>query len=222
MHLPIKGQRLISTSDYRDTPEDGYPFFLFDPEDGGLMFFRTAEIRDAIAEQAISEYCTQNDGWSEEVSRVCVGEVSHVTQMTNVETRPVREDFDTDEAFEEAEEEWNGGDFDETCTFELKPREGGTADYVSRLPADWRVDSSLKTWFPITAEELERARAQVDTLAAALRYARSNLRHAEHCHSNKPMVPPQGFNRYACDCGCDAARNLATDALAGLQRETPA
>ncbi|MGC8519782.1 MAG: hypothetical protein ACP5P4_14865, partial [Steroidobacteraceae bacterium] len=28
--------------------------------------------------------------------------------------------------------------------------------YLKTLPADWHQDSSLATWFPITAEELER------------------------------------------------------------------
>ena len=29
------------------------------------------------------------------------------------------------------------------------------------LPADWEIDCSLKTWFPLTAEELERLRSEI-------------------------------------------------------------
>src|SRR5690606_9397861 len=31
---------------------------------------------------------------------------------------------------------------------------------IACLPADWREDSSLETWFPITAEEIESLRTE--------------------------------------------------------------
>jgi hypothetical protein len=37
-------------------------------------------------------------------------------------------------------------------------------DYKSKLPADWFEDSSLETWFPLTAEELKRAKQERDEL----------------------------------------------------------
>ena len=34
--------------------------------------------------------------------------------------------------------------------------------YIVSLPADWHENSSLETWFPITAEILKRAEAEAD------------------------------------------------------------
>jgi hypothetical protein len=112
--------KLIGTSDWRKTPSSEYRFFLYDPEGDGLMFFKAAEIRDAIAAEGIRLYCN-GDGWSEEVGCVCAGEVTARAQATNVQKKPTRDEFETEEAFEDALEEWPGGDFDETCTFELLP-----------------------------------------------------------------------------------------------------
>jgi hypothetical protein len=35
---------------------------------------------------------------------------------------------------------------------------------LATLPAVWREDSSLETWFPLTAEELKRLRAELARL----------------------------------------------------------
>ena len=61
---------------------------------------------------------------------------------------------------------------------------------------------------------LKQMETERDRLVEALREARVHLRHAVHCRSNQSMVPPQGFNRYPCDCGIDYAREVATAALA--------
>lgn len=42
-------------------------------------------------------------------------------------------------------------------------------DYIDYLPANWCEDSSLETWFPLTAEELKRTKAEKDALEGALR-----------------------------------------------------
>lgn len=112
--------KVTATSDCRHTPNSEYRFFLYDPEDMGLMFYRSAEVRDQVAAHNIAQYC-DGDGWSEEVVHVCVGEVTARAMKTNVETKPQRSDFDSEEDYEDAMEEWPGGDFDETCNFELLP-----------------------------------------------------------------------------------------------------
>ena len=38
----------------------------------------------------------------------------------------------------------------------------------ANLPADWNQDSSLETWFPLTAEELKRKTERIATLTAQL------------------------------------------------------
>ncbi len=113
--------KLIATSDWRKTPSLEYRFFLYDPEGDGLMFFKSAETRDAIAARSISWYCTTNDGWSEEVANVCAGEVTKSAQQANVEKRPERSEFACESDYDDAMEEWPGGDFDSTCTYELLP-----------------------------------------------------------------------------------------------------
>jgi hypothetical protein len=112
--------RLISTSDYRSTPAQEYRFFLYDPEDGGMMFFKSAEIRDQIAAANIAQYC-DGDGWSEEVGCVCGGEVTSLATKTDVRTKPGRGEFESDEDFEDAMDEWPSNDFDEICSYELRP-----------------------------------------------------------------------------------------------------
>jgi len=37
------------------------------------------------------------------------------------------------------------------------PTTGSAPEYIATLPSDWHVDSSLATWFPLTAKELESA-----------------------------------------------------------------
>jgi hypothetical protein len=39
-------------------------------------------------------------------------------------------------------------------------------DRAGNLPANWKEDSSLETWFPLTAEELARTKAELATLRA--------------------------------------------------------
>ncbi len=46
-------------------------------------------------------------------------------------------------------------------------------DERNRLPANWWEDSSLATWFPLTAESVERDRRIIEALTEALFDARS-------------------------------------------------
>lgn len=57
-----------------------------------------------------------------------------------------------------------------------KARCGGPAmcrecarDYINALPGNWLTDSSLETWFPLTAEEFERTKTERDRLRQALK-----------------------------------------------------
>jgi len=51
--------------------------------------------------------------------------------------------------------------------------------YLKTLPANWHEDSSLATWFPITAEEIKRLRARIAELEKALREVREHVRDLE-------------------------------------------
>jgi hypothetical protein len=73
------------------------------------------------------------------------------------------------------------------------------------LPADWFEDSSLETWFPLTAEELTRTKAERDQLRTQLATAQAELAalrkngvesfvklrmayQCEQCDSGRPLI----------------------------------
>lgn len=105
--------------DYRRHPDPEYRFFLYDPWGDGFMFFRSAEERDAAARDAIAAYL--DDVWDEGVENVLAGEVTHHTIPTNVTMKPKREDFDSEEDFEDALAEFGDSDCDYVCNYELRP-----------------------------------------------------------------------------------------------------
>lgn len=73
--------------DYKTTPENGYPYWLYDRNDLGMMYFRTEAGRDLAAEEVISSYL--NDVWDEEcVQQVSCGIVTHFAQCLDKEMRP--------------------------------------------------------------------------------------------------------------------------------------
>lgn len=104
---------------YHPTPE--YRFFLHDPEGDGMRYYKSAQDRDTDAADAIQAYL--DDCWSEEVVNVVAGEITHHTVPKNVELRPKREDFESDEEYQQAVSE--GGfsihDGDYSCSYVLAP-----------------------------------------------------------------------------------------------------
>lgn len=60
-------------------------YFVYDPEDG-CNEFKTDEERQKAHQEAIDGYL--DDGWSEEVTQVVSGIVTHKTVQTNLERRP--------------------------------------------------------------------------------------------------------------------------------------
>lgn len=51
----------------------------------------------------------------------------------------------------------------------LESRNAELTEQLSHYPAVWREDSSLKTWFPLTAEELERTKDELKTITERMR-----------------------------------------------------
>ena len=94
-------------------------YFVYDPNDG-FETFSTIEARDKWAKEAIEGHL--DDGWSEDVEQVCVGEITAKATQCNVQPKPKREDVGSDEEYEDALADW-GGDpmFDEICNYELRP-----------------------------------------------------------------------------------------------------
>lgn len=148
-------------------PDSNHRFFVYDPEDGGLAFYATREERDAALKPAISAYC--DDGWSEEVTNVCAGEVTHVTVQTNVRQRPapcqIHPDHD-DEVCDACEEwtAWPDHSFDEVCSYEARELHPLAAPPATTPPTPQvaqaldRVGEFAKVW------RWQRERQQIATI----------------------------------------------------------
>jgi chromosome segregation ATPase len=48
----------------------------------------------------------------------------------------------------------------------LEEKNAKLTEELAAYPADWLTDSSLKTWFPLTAEEVEKLKAEIQKLRA--------------------------------------------------------
>lgn len=104
-------------------PEDGYswqpsskrPYFVFDPEGDGHTYYATEKERDEAAEAIIQDYA-QNDEWSESVTQIIAGVITHNIQKTNQVPRPPDDELDED-GMDESGHYW--GSVDEYCNYEL-------------------------------------------------------------------------------------------------------
>lgn len=93
-------------------------YFVYDPNNG-FDTYSTIEARDAAAKEAIELHL--DDGWSEEVTGVCVGEITGRAVQTSVQPKPERKDYDTEEEHDDAISDW-GGDpiYDSICNYEIR------------------------------------------------------------------------------------------------------
>ena len=80
----------MTAKDYKTYPHKDYPFWLFDPEWEGMMYFRTEADRDSAAEDAIAGHL--DECWSEEVGQVACGVVTHFAQCLDKTERPAELD----------------------------------------------------------------------------------------------------------------------------------
>ncbi|WP_396957696.1 hypothetical protein [Nitrosomonas sp.] len=85
-------------------PSPEYRFFLYDREGEGFLFFRTEEERDAAASELIPAYLDET-GWIEYVEDILTGCVTGHVIATDVEFVPLRSEFETDEAYQDAQDE---------------------------------------------------------------------------------------------------------------------
>lgn len=121
-------KKLVRNYTYTSSAE--YRYFLYDPCDD-MRFFKTVSERDDAASDSIDAHC--DDGWDEEVSGVCVGEVTHHAARDNVVMKPNSKDFDSEEEYDDACCEFGSSDGDYTCNYSLKPIE------VTDEPVVWPV-----------------------------------------------------------------------------------
>ncbi|QLI49445.1 hypothetical protein vBPaeMUSP18_03 [Pseudomonas phage vB_PaeM_USP_18] len=73
-------------------PSAEFRYFIFDPEQGEFVYFRTAEDRDQSADGIIQSYL--DDGWDEAVENIVAGEVTHTCDKVNVQERPPEDEID--------------------------------------------------------------------------------------------------------------------------------
>lgn len=110
----------MSKVDSKSFPTPEYRFFIYDPEGNGHTYYKTAKERDEAAHDIIQMYL--DDCWSEEVTQVVAGEITHHTVAKGVEFAPLIEDFDSDEEYMDAVSEFGGDpDWDYKCRYELAP-----------------------------------------------------------------------------------------------------
>lgn len=103
--------------DLKRYPSSDYRFFAFDPNGDGVVFFRTENERDAYVKETI-EYYRDDDGWSDDVTSICVGVVTGVATAVDVQHKPPAEELDEDGLDHEGTY-W--GDFDAICRYEIGP-----------------------------------------------------------------------------------------------------
>lgn len=98
----------------------GYNFFVFDPEVGGIAYFKTADERDRYAADCIHQY-PETDGWAEDVVSVVAAVVTHSAQQIGLEDRPDNLDeygCDDDGTYWERDCEYR-------CNYKLLPVDSG-------------------------------------------------------------------------------------------------
>lgn len=103
--------------DFHGYPSADYRFFAFDPNGEGVVFFKTERERDIYAEEIIDDY-RDEDGWSDDVTSICTGEVTGIATAVNVKHKPPAEELSED-GYDKDEVFW--GDFDTICNYEIKP-----------------------------------------------------------------------------------------------------
>jgi hypothetical protein len=134
-------------SNYETYPGPEYRFFLFDPEWDGLMFFKSEADRAVAVKTAIDAYKDVDNGWSEEVELLCMGEVTHVCTQTNIVNRPLAEELDK-EGCDKDGEYW-GSDIELRCNYEMLPMLKPEAK-----PTAWRYRDATGTHFTEDFQEI--------------------------------------------------------------------
>ena len=97
------------------TPTKGNPWFSYDPQSDGMLFFETEQEAKANAQQSVD--LSLDEFWSEDVDRICYGRVTHAATQVNRSDRP--ESLD-EEGYDEDGEYWPA-DCEFKCNYELLP-----------------------------------------------------------------------------------------------------
>lgn len=122
-------------------PSAEFRFFVHDPLGETFICFRTAEERDAMMKDIIDGYC--DEGWSEEVEQVCIGEISGVAGKVNVKLRPEKVD---EEGYDEDGSFW--GEFESKCDYNIIPFPPRVSQAAQDVIAERRRQIEKEGWTP--------------------------------------------------------------------------
>ena len=111
----VPDSRVGMHADYGHKASRDFPWFSYDPEGDGTLFFETEEEAKASAQKAIN--LSLDDFWSEDVDRICYGRVVAAATQTNRRDRP--ESLDEDGCDEDGIC-WTD-DCEFLCNYELLP-----------------------------------------------------------------------------------------------------
>ena len=94
-------------------PDAEHPYFVYDSQGDGFMYFQSESCRDDHARDVISSY--MNDGWDEEVVNIVAGKLTHTTLMTKKVDRP---DAIDEDGWDQDGQYWDD-DWSYRCDYEL-------------------------------------------------------------------------------------------------------
>lgn len=96
-------------------------YFSFDPDDG-FSFHKTEEEAKKRCLEAFEYFETEaaGDGWPENVSEVCWGEIRGRATLIESIDRPPKDQLD-EENMDRFGNDWSQGDWDEIQKWEIKP-----------------------------------------------------------------------------------------------------
>lgn len=92
-------------------------YFVNDPEGDGVTTFTDKKKCEEFAKECIDDYLDEE--WSEEVTGVIMGEVTHRAEAIILTKRPSDEELD-ENGFDVEGNDWNN-DFDSILDYEMKP-----------------------------------------------------------------------------------------------------
>lgn len=187
--------------DYKTSPTPEYRFFLLDPEWGGMMFFKSEADRAEAAKDTINAYRDLDNGWSEEVEFLYMGEVTHLCTQTNVVNRPLAEELD-EEGCDGGGFYW-GPDIELRCGYEMLPL----------LKPEAKTDT-MASKIRRQLDLLNRLQMQVESACNPVNAALQNHLDTEDAH----MVYQQGDGWVVC-WGSGSTSSVDVERLLTLSRE---
>lgn len=131
---------MMNEYDYKQQPDLEYVYYIYDPNDGTMFYFKCIKERHRYARSAI-RYYLNDDGWNEEVRQLVTGTVTHMVTRYNTTERPDEEELD-EEGCDGEGTYW--GDFSYRCDFKLQPVESLRVEMLDK-PSEESTNESETT-----------------------------------------------------------------------------